>query len=162
MRGEDELYNNLAQQPEWIEDSTGKITGYKTSGGADTVFPFKHGIYIDKLSATGLNGYGAEVGLYFNVFDYKKLKIGSIYNDSGRNGNAGGGNNTSISVYGCNDSRYLNLTQIYSYGKIIINNSEPLIPNGIDISNYNYIKILLSAIPSGTGVEGGIRDIEIN
>lgn len=35
------LTNNLAQQPEWIEDSTGKITGYKTSiGGADTVFPF--------------------------------------------------------------------------------------------------------------------------
>lgn len=35
-----ELYNNLMQQPEWIKDSTGKITGYKTPGGADTVFPF--------------------------------------------------------------------------------------------------------------------------
>lgn len=40
MGGEDELYNNLMQQPEWIKDSTGKITGYKTPGGADTVFPF--------------------------------------------------------------------------------------------------------------------------
>ena len=42
-----ELYNNLAQQPEWIEDATGKITGYKTPGGADTVFPFRR----DKLTS---------------------------------------------------------------------------------------------------------------
>ncbi len=34
-----ELNDKLAGQPEWIKDSTGKITGYKT-GGADTVFPF--------------------------------------------------------------------------------------------------------------------------
>lgn len=36
-----QLINNLAQQPEWVYDSTGKITGYKTqNGGAGTVFPF--------------------------------------------------------------------------------------------------------------------------
>jgi len=35
-----QLSNDLAQQPDWITDSTGKITGYKTPGGADTVFPF--------------------------------------------------------------------------------------------------------------------------
>ena len=35
-----ELYNNLAQQPEWIEGATGKISGYKTPGGGDSVFPF--------------------------------------------------------------------------------------------------------------------------
>lgn len=34
------LNNNLAQQPTWIKDSSGKITGYKTQAGADTVFPF--------------------------------------------------------------------------------------------------------------------------
>lgn len=34
------LNNKLAEQPEWIQDGTGKITGYKTPGGADTVFPF--------------------------------------------------------------------------------------------------------------------------
>lgn len=34
------LINDLAQQPDWITDATGKITGYKTPGGADTVFPF--------------------------------------------------------------------------------------------------------------------------
>ncbi len=35
-----ELNDKLAGQPEWIRDTTGKITGYKTPGGADTVFPF--------------------------------------------------------------------------------------------------------------------------
>lgn len=37
-----ELNNNLKQVPEFITDSaTGKIIGYKTPGGADTVFPFR-------------------------------------------------------------------------------------------------------------------------
>ncbi|MBD5463241.1 MAG: hypothetical protein HDR24_09335 [Lachnospiraceae bacterium] len=36
------LNSHLAQQPNFIYDSTGKITGYKTPGGADTVFPFKN------------------------------------------------------------------------------------------------------------------------
>jgi len=35
-----ELNNKLAGLPEWIQDASGKITGYKTPGGADTVFPF--------------------------------------------------------------------------------------------------------------------------
>lgn len=34
------LINDLAQQPEFLYDSSGKITGYKSPGGADTVFPF--------------------------------------------------------------------------------------------------------------------------
>lgn len=38
-----ELYNNLNAQPDFIYDSTGKITGYKTQAGADTVFPFSSG-----------------------------------------------------------------------------------------------------------------------
>ena len=51
MRGEDELYNNL-KGFEPILDSTGKITGYKTSvGGADTVFPFP-GNYTLKFRLT--------------------------------------------------------------------------------------------------------------
>lgn len=37
-----QLSNDLAQQPNFIYDSTGKITGYKTPGGADTVFPFSN------------------------------------------------------------------------------------------------------------------------
>lgn len=36
-----ELNNKLGEQPQWItDDATGKITGYKTAWGADTVFPF--------------------------------------------------------------------------------------------------------------------------
>ncbi len=35
-----ELINNLNSHPQFIYDETGRITGYKTAGGADTVFPF--------------------------------------------------------------------------------------------------------------------------
>lgn len=31
--------------PQFIYDETGKITGYKSPGGADTVFPFSRGLY---------------------------------------------------------------------------------------------------------------------
>lgn len=41
-----QLNNNLKNYPQWITDSTGKITGYKTLGGADTVFPFSSGLEI--------------------------------------------------------------------------------------------------------------------
>lgn len=44
-----ELINDLEQQPEWVYDSDGKITGYKTQiGGAGAVFPFS----TSKLIAT--------------------------------------------------------------------------------------------------------------
>lgn len=44
------LSNDLAQQPEWVYDSTGKITGYKTQeGGAGTVFPFSS-LQIDTIN----------------------------------------------------------------------------------------------------------------
>ena len=36
------LNNNLMSRPQWITDNTGRITGYKTQGGADTVFPFSN------------------------------------------------------------------------------------------------------------------------
>lgn len=35
-----EVYSSLESQPNFVYDSTGKITGYKTKVGADTVFPF--------------------------------------------------------------------------------------------------------------------------
>lgn len=47
-----ELSNDLAQKPDFIYDSTGKITGYKSPGGADTVFPFNSGPYIKSVVAT--------------------------------------------------------------------------------------------------------------
>ena len=38
-----ELSNSLNSHPQFIYDSSGKITGYKTKAGADTVFPFSGG-----------------------------------------------------------------------------------------------------------------------
>ncbi len=74
MGGEDELYNNLMQQPEWIKDSTGKITGYKTPGGADTVFPFSY-VTMEKLATFVRPGtYNVvsdiEIGLFAAVSNY--------------------------------------------------------------------------------------------
>ncbi len=40
IKAVNQLNNNLAQQPIFIYDSSGKITGYKTKVGADSVFPF--------------------------------------------------------------------------------------------------------------------------
>lgn len=55
-----ELINKVAAQPNWIIDtSTGKITGYKTPGGADTVFPFSGAstaLFVGKVTVTGRNG----------------------------------------------------------------------------------------------------------
>ena len=39
----DTVNSSLERQPNFVYDSTGKITGYKTKVGADTVFPFKSG-----------------------------------------------------------------------------------------------------------------------
>lgn len=53
--------NFLMSRPEWITDSTGKITGYKTPGGADTVFPFiNEGKIVDVIQQES------------NVFDLSK------------------------------------------------------------------------------------------
>lgn len=35
-----EINNKLMSSPEWITDSTGKITGYKTQGGCRYSIPF--------------------------------------------------------------------------------------------------------------------------
>lgn len=58
--------------PEWVYDeSTGKITGYKTKiGGADTVFPFSSndGLYMYLGSSSGVN-----VGDFYE--DYQNLTV---------------------------------------------------------------------------------------
>lgn len=57
-------------------DSSGKITGYKTAGGADTVFPFStnYRIYY-KLRATGpLSGFPFETTGYFDIINGRASK----------------------------------------------------------------------------------------
>ena len=39
-----ELNNNLNSHPQFIYDDEGRITGYKTKAGADTVFPFSRDV----------------------------------------------------------------------------------------------------------------------
>lgn len=52
----DALNNKLMSRPEWITDENGKITGYKTQGGADTVFPFSYGKVNGSANLYGKNG----------------------------------------------------------------------------------------------------------
>ena len=45
--------------PKFLYDKSGKITGYKTAGGADTVFPFSaanFALFSGSISVTGRNG----------------------------------------------------------------------------------------------------------
>ena len=75
------LNNHLAQQPNFIYDSTGKIIGYKTPGGADTVFPFNKGLNYDQQASSYTDRY------YEN-------RAGS---DNGYDGNGNGGGWADIS-----------------------------------------------------------------
>ncbi len=47
------LINNLTSHPQFIYDSSGKITGYKTKAGADTVFPFNGGNIWFRVKTSG-------------------------------------------------------------------------------------------------------------
>lgn len=63
-----------------IVDSTGRITGYKTEAGADTVFPFSGGKYQIVLTAT-LAGYkyDTQSGGYTGISSQKNITITMIY-----------------------------------------------------------------------------------
>ena len=59
--------SSLESQPTFEYDSTGKITGYKTKAGADTVFPFSSGangtLTIDYAFSMTMNVNDGGVGL---------------------------------------------------------------------------------------------------
>ena len=89
-----QLINNLTSRPQWITDPvTGKITGYKTQGGADTVFPFssiKSGqVQIARQSSetivTGFRPGFIAASLYkndsgyFDVIFYNASNLGNRY-----------------------------------------------------------------------------------
>lgn len=68
----DNVNSSLDEQPDFIYDATGKITGYKTKAGADTVFPFKKGIVTFHLykgirSGSSLEAFGVD------LTDFKKI-----------------------------------------------------------------------------------------
>lgn len=79
----DKLDESLEEQPQFVYDETGKITGYTTKiGGADTVFPFSSGknVSIERLKEMYTSGWTytiSETGLY-NLVTYARHN--STYN----------------------------------------------------------------------------------
>ena len=76
----DELTDSLGGFTPVIDEGTGKITGYKTKVGADTVFPFKKG--IDKVVfrvTIGASMYENHTRMYYKADFYRDgVKIDSI------------------------------------------------------------------------------------
>lgn len=54
-----------------VDDSTGKITGYKTKVGADTVFPFNGGILYDEIDYDSFTYTSPQKEpAYYNSYDF--------------------------------------------------------------------------------------------
>ena len=76
------LYSSLQDQPIFEYDSTGKITGYKTKVGADTVFPFKNVVYLGNGTTFNVSSYE----------DYRKFTLNNFVASSFDTTTAGGVN----------------------------------------------------------------------
>ncbi len=68
IKAVNQLNNNLAQQPIFIYDSSGKITGYKTKAGADSIFPFSGSGKWEKIYTGSTTTWPSVVTC--NVTDY--------------------------------------------------------------------------------------------
>lgn len=82
-----QLNNNLTSRPQWITDSTGKITGYKTTaGGADTVFPFidlnEELLYFISPQLRGSANKGQTIFQDYNIYFEKNKKYLFVYYQS--------------------------------------------------------------------------------
>lgn len=72
----DSLNRDLSAVPEFVIDkSTGKITGYKTKAGADTVFPFSAQLLNMKFSQMPKVNYYTSTNLVFENPGYNRLKV---------------------------------------------------------------------------------------
>lgn len=74
--------SSLQDQPIFEYDSTGKITGYKTKVGADTVFPFKNVVYLGDGTTFNVSSYK----------DYRKFTLNNFVASSFDTTTAGGVN----------------------------------------------------------------------
>ena len=71
-----QLISDLSAVPEFVIDkSTGKITGYKTKAGADTVFPFSAPLLNMKFSQMPKVNYYTSTNLVFENPGYNRLKV---------------------------------------------------------------------------------------
>lgn len=104
------LTNDLAQQPQWIKDSTGKITGYTTQeGGAGAVFPFSGTLVAQEIGKTiyGDSTYQIPQTITVDGITYKYVGIKSLTLNSSLK--SGGGYTISVSETGL---VYINTTAI--------------------------------------------------
>lgn len=84
------LNNNLMSRPQWITNADGKITGYKTPGGADTVFPFsdfgEESLVFISPQLRGSANKGQTMKQDYNVYVEKNRKYLFVYyQTSGQN-----------------------------------------------------------------------------
>lgn len=101
------LSNDLAQQPQWIKDSTGKITGYKTPGGADTVFPFSKYKYqgVNKIYVNCFSEWGGGSKNTTLVISISYNTDGTVNKVSGSiNWKSDGSNSASVTSYSVNQT----------------------------------------------------------
>lgn len=85
-----QLNNNLMSMPQWITDADGKITGYKTQGGADTVYPFsqlnEEALVFISPQLRGSANKGQTMHQDYNVYVEKNRKYLFVYyQTSGQN-----------------------------------------------------------------------------
>lgn len=98
----EEVNNDLAQQPEWVYDSTGKITGYKTqNGGAGTVFPFNNLEIEEGTFRTYVYGGQTQINTVTFSKSFKEVLAFGAYGDSGNNHLMGVGVISSLTNKNC-------------------------------------------------------------
>lgn len=122
------LNNNLMSHPQFICDDTGKITGYKTKVGADTVFPFNCGDGLKLLYLRYVIGASAGV-------PYGSINI-QFKNESGKNMSV----DKNAIIYGYSGTEIPSFDSGTGSWSINVPKSWEKV-TGTDISKYQYIWI---------------------
>lgn len=111
-----------------VIDSTGKITGYKTKAGADTVFPFSRGVITIPKLMLQLNGNYCEA--QFETKNLTKLTIGNV--------NSGSDSYSTKTVEGTNNlSGTWTVLHTLSHGVGV---------SDLNIAAYDYVRIFIKAL----------------
>lgn len=122
-----------------VDEDSGKITGYKTKVGADTVFPFSSRIDLGKITGHSFSYSGSATTQYTMTTD-----IGKIVNISGfiglyiRVGNTGAVSPSTVSIYidtSTNNNNWSN----------VVTSSPCNRPGFSEITPYNQDKVILSS-----------------
>lgn len=121
---EQRIADGFSEQPEWIRDSTGKITGYKTSAGADTVIPFSKevidlGTSTSTIDVSSYDGYkDFTKNNFFTVFTQPISQTSLVKVPNTINGSTPGIYTRLHFSY--NDSAYNASTGIYTVPRVVV------------------------------------------